>query len=63
MKQAENLKILIVSSEAAPFVKSGGLGDVAGSLPKALKALGADVRVVIPKYKKIKNEHYINRCV
>ena len=57
MKQAENLKILIVSSEAAPFVKSGGLGDVAGSLPKALKALGADVRVVIPKYKKIKNEH------
>ena len=55
MKQAENLKILIVSSEAAPFVKSGGLGDVAGSLPKALKALGADVRVVIPKYKKIKN--------
>lgn len=60
MKQAENLKILIVSSEAAPFVKSGGLGDVAGSLPKALKALGADVRVVIPKYKKIKNEHYIN---
>lgn len=60
MKQAENLKVLIVSSEAAPFVKSGGLGDVAGSLPKALKALGADVRVVIPKYKKIKTEHYIN---
>lgn len=60
MKQAEKLKILIVSSEAAPFVKSGGLGDVTGSLPKALKALGADVRVVIPKYRKIKNEHYIN---
>lgn len=60
MKQAENLKVLIVSSEAAPFVKSGGLGDVAGSLPKVLKALGADVRVVIPKYKKIKTEHYIN---
>ncbi len=60
MKQDENLKILLVSSEAAPFVKSGGLGDVAGSLPKALKAMGADVRVVIPKYKKIKNEHYIN---
>ena len=59
MKQAEKLKILIVSSEAAPFVKSGGLGDVVGSLPKALKELGADVRVVIPKFKKIKNEHYI----
>ncbi|HIW25892.1 MAG TPA: glycogen/starch synthase, partial [Firmicutes bacterium] len=51
------MKILIVSSEASPFIKSGGLGDVAGSLPKALKELGADVRVVIPKYRKIKNEH------
>ena len=59
MKQAEKLKILIVSSEASPFIKSGGLGDVAGSLPKALKELGADVRVVIPKYRKIKNEHYL----
>ena len=53
MKQAEKLKILIVSSEASPFIKSGGLGDVAGSLPKALKELGADVRVVIPKYRNI----------
>ena len=51
MKQAEKLKILIVSSEAAPFVKSGGLGDVVGSLPKALRKLGADVRVVIPKFR------------
>lgn len=59
MKQAEKLKILIVSSEAAPFVKSGGLGDVVGSLPKALLDLGVDVRVVIPKFKKIKDEHYI----
>ncbi|MGI6267478.1 MAG: glycogen synthase GlgA [Candidatus Metalachnospira sp.] len=60
MKQAEKLKILIVSSEAAPFVKSGGLGDVVGSLPKALRKLGADVRVVIPKFRKIKNENYID---
>ena len=60
MKQAEKLKILIVSSEAAPFVKSGGLGDVVGSLPKALRKLGADVRVVIPKFRKIKNEYYID---
>lgn len=58
MKQAESLKILIVSSEAAPFVKSGGLGDVVGSLPKALRELGADVRVVIPKFRKIKNENF-----
>ena len=60
MKQAEKLKILIVSSEAAPFVKSGGIGDVVGSLPKALRKLGADVRVVIPKFRKIKNENYID---
>ena len=60
MKQAEKLKILIVSSEAAPFVKSGGLGDVVGSLPKALRKLGADVRVAIPKFRKIKNENYID---
>ena len=43
-----NLKVLLVASEAAPFIKSGGLGDVIGSLPKALRAKGVDVRVVIP---------------
>jgi len=48
-----DLKILFVASEVGPFVKSGGLGDVAGSLPKALKALGVDVRVVLPKYSAI----------
>lgn len=52
-------KILFVSSEAIPFAKTGGLGDVAGALPYALKKLGADVRVVIPKYKCIPQE-YIN---
>lgn len=40
MKQAEKLKILIVSSEAAPFVKSGGLGDVVGRFLKRLENLG-----------------------
>jgi len=44
------LKILFVASEVGPFVKSGGLGDVAGSLPRALAALGVDVRVVLPKH-------------
>jgi starch synthase len=44
------LKILMVTSEAAPFAKTGGLADVLGSLPQALLRQGADVRVIMPKY-------------
>ena len=55
------LKVLIVSSEVSPYAKSGGLGDVAGSLPKALQAEGVDVRVVFPKYRTIKEE-YLTSC-
>ena len=51
------LKVLYVASEAVPFVKTGGLADVAGSLPKALKKQGVDIRVVIPKYGKIDREY------
>jgi starch synthase len=49
-----------VSTEVSPFAKSGGLGDVAGSLPKALKAKGIDIRVVFPKYSMISNARLIN---
>lgn len=51
------LKVLMVASEVSPFAKSGGLGDVTGSLPKALKNLGVDIRVVFPKYKSVKQEY------
>lgn len=47
------MRVLFVASEASPFIKTGGLGDVAGALPKALAKKNADVRVVIPKYKEI----------
>lgn len=55
------LKVLFVSAEVSPYAKSGGLGDVAGSLPKALQAAGVDVRVVFPKYRTIKDE-YLSSC-
>ena len=50
------MKVLIAASEAHPFIKTGGLGDVIGALPQALKKLGLDVRVVIPNYRDIKKE-------
>ncbi len=51
------LKILFCSSEAVPFAASGGLGDVTGSLPKALNNAGADVRVILPLYGRIKDNY------
>ncbi len=50
------MKVLFVASEAAPFLKTGGLADVALSLPKYLKKSGIDIRVIIPKYGKIADE-------
>ena len=50
------MKVLFAASEAHPFIKTGGLGDVMGALPKSLTELGVEARVVIPKYKNIKDE-------
>ncbi|TKJ41232.1 starch synthase [candidate division LCP-89 bacterium B3_LCP] len=54
----KNLKILYVSSEVVPFAKTGGLADVSSALPKQLKQLGHDVRVVMPKYGTIPEVKY-----
>jgi starch synthase len=55
------LKILFIGAEAAPFAKTGGLGDVVGALPKALRAMGHDVRVVIPAYRKIEDAFHAGK--
>ena len=52
------LKILIAASEVVPFAKTGGLADVVGALPKALRALGHDVRVVMPRYYVVDRNQY-----
>lgn len=49
-------KVLFIAAEAVPFAKTGGLGDVIGSLPKELRAKGNDVRVILPKYQDIRPE-------
>lgn len=54
------MKILFATGEAWPFIKTGGLGDVAYSLPKALKEKGIDARVILPKYKQIPDKYTHN---
>ena len=49
------MKVLFVSSEVTPFCKTGGLADVAGSLPQALAKAGLDVRVVVPLYEQVED--------
>ncbi len=52
------LKILFLAAEAVPFAKVGGLADVAGALPRALRALGHDVRLMIPRYGSIRSDQF-----
>jgi starch synthase len=55
---AQSLKVLFLSAEVAPFAKVGGLADVVGSLPKALRALGHDVRIAMPHYSRISADRW-----
>ena len=55
------MKIAFAASEAAPFIKTGGLGDVAGALPDALAAAGHEITVFLPLYGRIKHGEYFDR--
>ena len=52
------LRILLMAAEMVPFAKTGGLADVTGALPKALKVQGHDVRVAMPRYGRIDRERF-----
>ncbi len=53
-----SLKIVMIASECVPYVKTGGLADVVGALPKALKLLGHEVKIILPKYSMIDTEKF-----
>jgi len=57
------LKLLLVFPEIAPFAKTGDLGEVGGTFPKALKEMGHDVRVIMPQYRVINERKYVLRDV
>ncbi|MDO8558690.1 MAG: glycogen/starch synthase [bacterium] len=57
------LKVLFVASEAAPFAKVGGLGEVMFALPRALRSLGHDARVMIPRYASVDRERYALKMI
>ncbi|MBI1806709.1 MAG: glycogen/starch synthase [Ignavibacteria bacterium] len=55
---SKSIAILFVASEAEPFIKTGSIGDLAGNLPKTLKAMGHDIRVMLPGYGSISNRRF-----
>ena len=57
------LKVLYLTAECVPFAKTGGLADVAGALPKAIRALGHDVRIMMPRYGRVEIEKFELRRV
>ncbi len=58
MTKSSSLKILYLSAECVPFAKTGGLADVAGALPKAIRALDHDIRVMMPRYGRVEIEKF-----
>lgn len=58
MQKEQPLKIYLLAAEIVPFAKAGGMADVVGALPKALKALGHDIRLVMPRYGQVKPERF-----
>jgi starch synthase len=55
---SKNIGVLFVASEADPFIKTGTIGDLAGNLPKSIKAQGHDIRVMLPGYSSINNRRF-----
>jgi starch synthase len=60
---AQRVRVLLVASEASPFAKTGGLGDVAAALPRALRALGHDVRILMPRFRGVERHASAIRTV
>ena len=58
MEDPQRLKILYLSAECVPFAKTGGLADVAGSLPKAVRGLGHDIRIMMPRYGRVEVDKF-----